>query len=76
MQGQANEQTMTQGHWSIMLLTTLGFIVCQVLVFSVRNDMPWYIWLYEKFGSWSVTILMHMLKNTWPSAFPLGSAWN
>jgi hypothetical protein len=51
------------GRGKLMLLTTLGFLVCQVLVYSVRNDMPWVIWLYKNAGSFSVTILMHMAQN-------------
>lgn len=51
------------GRGSLVLLTTLGFVVCQVLEFSVRNDMAWTIWLYENVGSFSVTILMHIVQN-------------
>lgn len=46
-----------------MLVTTLGFLVCQVLVFLARNDMAWTIWLYENAGYYSVTILLQMVQN-------------
>jgi hypothetical protein len=47
----------------VLLMTTLAFVVCQVLVMSVRNDMPWFIWIYEHFGTWSVTFLMYMVQD-------------
>ena len=42
-------------------MTTLGFLVCQIMVFAVQNDIPWSSWLYEHFGPMSVTTFMHMV---------------
>jgi len=51
------------GRGILMMLTTLGFILCQMMVFLVHNDMTWVMWLYENIGSFSITILMHMAQN-------------
>lgn len=42
---------------------TVGFIVCQILVFSVRNDTAWAMWLYENVGENSVKIIVDMAMN-------------
>ena len=57
------------GRGILILLVTIGFLICQVLVFSVRNDIPWVIWLYENVGDNSVTILMHMIQDIIIGAF-------
>lgn len=51
------------GRESVYLWITLGFFVCQVLVFFAHPDAPWAIWLFDNFGSYSLTFLMHMIEN-------------
>lgn len=48
---------------ALILSLTVGFIVCQALVFSVRNDMAWTMWLYENAGENSVKIIVDMAMN-------------
>jgi hypothetical protein len=52
-----------KGRTTLILSITLGFIICQILVFSVRNDMAWTMWLYENAGENSVKILVDMVMN-------------
>lgn len=52
-----------KGRTTLILSITLGFIICQVLVFSVRNDMAWTMWLYENAGENSVKILVDVVMN-------------
>lgn len=47
----------------LILSLTVGFIVCQILVFSVRNDLAWTMWLYEDAGENSVKIIVDMAMN-------------
>lgn len=52
-----------KGPTTLILSITLGFIICQILVFSVRNDMAWTMWLYENAGENSVKIIIDMVMN-------------
>lgn len=52
-----------KGPATLILSITLGFIICQILVFSVRNDMAWTMWLYENAGENSVKIIIDMVMN-------------
>lgn len=47
----------------LLVSLTVGFIVCQILVFSVRNDTAWAMWLYENVGENSVKIIVDMAMN-------------
>lgn len=51
------------GRRGLILSITLGFLLCQVLVFSVRNDMDWTLWLYDNVGANSVKVLMDIIMN-------------
>jgi len=52
-----------KGRTTLIFSITLGFIICQVLVFSVRNDMAWTMWLYENAGENSVKIIVDIIMN-------------
>ena len=52
-----------KGKTTLILSITLGFIICQIMVFSVQNDMAWTRWLYENAGVSSVKIIIDMVMN-------------
>jgi len=52
-----------KGRTTLILSITLGFIICQIMVFSVQNDMNWTMWLYENAGENSVKIIVDMVMN-------------
>lgn len=52
-----------KGKTALILSLTLGFIICQIMVFSVHNDANWTMWLYENVGENSVMIIVDMVMN-------------
>lgn len=52
-----------KGRTTLILSITLGFIICQIVVFSIRNDMAWTMWLYENAGENSVKIIVDIIMN-------------
>lgn len=52
-----------KGRTTLILSITLGFILCQIMVFSVHNDANWTMWMYENIGENSVMILVDMVMN-------------
>lgn len=42
------------GRTGLIASITLGFILCQLLIYSARNDMDWMIWLYNNIGKISI----------------------
>ncbi|MTI81025.1 MAG: hypothetical protein FH758_09090 [Firmicutes bacterium] len=45
----------------LLFMITLGFIICQMLMYAVQIQMPWFVWLREHFGPLSVTIFIHII---------------
>lgn len=51
------------GRIGLILSITLGFLLCQILIYSASNDMDWMIWIYNNIGENSVKILMDIVMN-------------
>ena len=51
------------GRKGLILSITLGFLLCQVLVFTIRNDMGWVLWLYDNAGDNSLKVLIDIVMN-------------
>jgi len=46
---------------NLLFMTTLGFLVCQIMVLTFQNDIPGSVWLREHLGPSSVSFFMHMV---------------
>jgi len=55
-----NEQ---HGRESLLIMITLGFFICQILISTFQNNIPGTVWLSEHFGPLSVTIIVHMIMD-------------
>ncbi|SFH15972.1 hypothetical protein SAMN05660649_04112 [Desulfotomaculum arcticum] len=53
-----NDQT---EHKNLLFMTTLGFLICQIMIPTFQNDTPGYIWLGKHLGSSRVSFFMHMV---------------
>ncbi|KJS13835.1 MAG: hypothetical protein VR67_01820 [Peptococcaceae bacterium BRH_c8a] len=53
-----NEQSKRE---SLLFMITLGFLICNIMVSTIQNDIPGAVWLLEHLGPSSVTILFHMV---------------
>ncbi len=47
----------------LLLMIISGFLLCQVLMFYIGNNVTWVSWFHENFGPLSVTILMHIAQD-------------
>jgi len=55
-----NEQ---HGRESLLIMITLGFFICQILISTFQNNISGTVWLSEHFGPLSVTIIVHMIMD-------------
>lgn len=51
------------GQRGLIFSVTLGFLLCQILIYSVGYDKEWMLWMYENVGVNSVGILMDIIMN-------------
>ncbi|MGB4587660.1 MAG: hypothetical protein WBI17_00295 [Clostridiaceae bacterium] len=52
-----------KGRATLIFSITLGFVLCQILIFSVGNDMSFTRWLYDNAGENSVKIIVDIIMN-------------